>query len=386
MRLLCDAVAFCYGPATALKQILTAWRPFCSEVTLAATGTTLEYMARTNLVDTVIHVDTEEERELARVDGMWDVFLSVCNPVGFPVLRRRATIAVYWDFLLWMRYTGGAAEFTADYYLAEMFPGTDEALLRWSAEIAHPILAPVVADWVDPPRPFGEDLTVVCLGGQRSRLTQPAVNSNYPFHVVDCIQRAARSTGSPGRYLVATDAATARELATRYPAPRWTFESLPHDVLLERMAGARRVLTHPGLYSPFESIGLGRPTFFLPPSNYTQILQLELFAQRGLAPERVTWNDLIGRTVPADLPESTGVERVLELVASLDDPSVRDHLSAAVTRWLRFGAAALGPTQAGQRLSARPYFSGYREFLRRIGAEINSRVTQTVPSQSMVPK
>lgn len=371
MRLLCDAVAFCYGPATVLKTILSVWRAKFDHITLAATGTTLEYMSRTSLVDTMVLVDTEDADALdALLVDRWDVVLSVCNPTAFSVLRNKAEVSVYWDFLLWMRYEGGAEEFAASKYLIEMFPGCGEALGRWGHEISEPVAAPILADWIAEPPQATAGRTMISLGGQRSRLTVPEVNSIYADRIVHCVQEAQRRDAVPGDFLVVCDDATARDLGRRYPAPGWRFRSLPHEEFLDELSQCERVLTHPGLYSPFEAIGRGRPTFFLPPSNYTQVLQLDLFRRDAMAPHSIDWNDLVGRTVTPGLPEAEGVRQVLALVASLDNPHVEEKLTSTVQEWLSFSPMHLSNLSVAQRGAARHYFGDYSAFLERVGDQV----------------
>ena len=369
MRVLCDAIAFCYGPATVLQRVLRCWRDSSMEVTLVGTGTTLECLARTDLVDDVIEVNTEEPAELsARVRGRWDIFLSVCNPTGFAVLSKLARRSVYWDFLLWMRIAGPAPEeFQADAYVVEAFPGTEEALLRFEASIPGLLRCSVLADWRVEPAVSKPGFLLLNLGGQRSRLTEPGVTTCYPSLVVEAVQRAADSLGFPGEILVTADARTSDELARSHSRHGWSFRSLGHDEFLDAVDRAERVITHPGIYSPFESIGRAKPTLFLPSSNYTQILQLAAFRKIGLAGESVDWPDFFGEGVPAGLPEPEGVRRVLELVErGRRSETVCSAISETCVRWLAMDAAALARVVEVQRRAAKPYFGDYRSTLTQV--------------------
>jgi hypothetical protein len=374
MRLLCDAIAFCYGPSTALKRVLEVWRSHVTSITLVGTGTTREFFSRNKLVDEFIELDTEEPQELSVLaNRQWDVFLSICNPIGFQYLAGLASVSVYWDFLLWMRSDGGAPEFRADYYVVEMYPGSDEAVGRWRREIPELRECPVLADWIDPIGLSASDLTLVNLGGQRSKLVQPWTNSRYPAFMVEQLQQVDDELPH-GRFLVTADEATACRLAADYKKTNWIFLSLSHDEFLAELSRAERVITHPGLYSPFESIGRAKPTFFLPSSNYTQILQLSLFRRLGIAPRSIDWVDLLGRDVAFGLPEGEGIRQVLKLVEDAEVEAINIRLRDEFRSWLGESTEGLHALASAQRLASFRYFGNFKKILVLLIKEISSRI------------
>ena len=367
MHLLCDAIAFCYGPATVLKQILCNWRPRVQSVTLAGTGTTLEYMRRysTNrpLVDRILYLDTEDTEALQSQEGSWDVLLSVCNPTGFAALQERARFRVYWDFLLWMRWEGGAPEFQADAYIIEMFPGCESALERWRAEIRNPVLSPILVEWHEAKPTSASGTVLINLGGQRSKLTRPGDNTDYAKQMIAILQEAALLVDHQGPFVVASDSQTAHYLDQQLHAKGWTFASFSHEEFLAQIRAAERFITHPGLYSPFEGFGLERPVYFLPSSNYTQVLQLGDFRRLGLAPRSIDWVDLVGEEVPFGLEEPEGVRRVLALIESINEGSVRQRLIATFAAWLKEDLGMANELAAEQHTLARPFYGDYSAVL-----------------------
>lgn len=364
MRLLCDAIAFCYGPGTALKRILEIWRPQFHEITLLACETTKEYFSRLDLVDNLVPLDTTNRDALVGYPGEgFDVYLCVCNPVGYQYLASRAKTTAFVDFLFWMRTNGNAPEFGATVYLVEQYPGFERAVAAYSSVIPGLQLIPplVKCSW---PRPVvARNLIAVNLGGQRSPMTRPGENTEYPFLVVEALCNAAKTVGIDADIVVTADAATVSALASRFSRDGWMFLSLPHDAFLDLLSRARMVLTHPGLYSPFEAFAARRPTFFLPSSNYTQILQLRGFRECGLAPYAVDWADLGCGDVPFGLPEEIGVEHVLKLIARGSKPSIQRELAAQFATWLRLPTNALERIACEQHRSARSFLGNYPPIL-----------------------
>ena len=317
MKLLCDAIAFCYGPATALKVILETWHDYFDEIVLISTSTTEEYFSRCKIVTEMVSLDTEDIEALEAFDASrFDVYLCVCNPIGYSVLSRKIQKTVYVDFLFWMRTEGNAPEFTSAKFIAEKYPGYEDSLRLYSDQIPGlSLVAPLIKNHT-PKVHYRENQIVVNLGGQRSKLTTPGVNSSYPELMIRSMQSAADMTGCDAKFVVTSDEQTSNELRESFEKVHWEFVSLEHNDFLRLLSKSNRLFTHPGLYSPFEGISHGCPTFFLPSSNYTQILQLYNFRKVNLASWSMDLVDLGLGTVPPGLKEEEGVNRVLRLVNS----------------------------------------------------------------------
>jgi len=68
------------------------------------------------------------------------------------------------------------------------------------------------------------------------------------------------------------------QLSEHYPSVASYTQKLKHSDIRKKMINARMYLTIPGLGSIYESFFTGVPTYFLPPTNFTQTLQLESIA------------------------------------------------------------------------------------------------------------
>ena len=374
MKILCDAIAFCYGPSTALKRILDVWCIDSDSLAIIATGTTKEFFQRTEYSECLIDLDTEDIHAMQNFTVEdYDVYLCVCNPVGYEYIAPRIKTTIYVDFLFWMRtHELVPAEFEADYFIAEKYPGFDQVVDKYSPQISNFIPLPVLAPWC--PESISEtstDTYILNLGGQRSRLTIPGVNTNYPAMMVECFQEAAMQTECDANFLVTSDFQTAQELSVAFERTGWSFRSMEHDEFLNSVSQSSRVFTHPGLYSPFEAIGLNKPTLFLPSSNYTQILQLEHFRRVGLAPVSLEWSFLGCGTVESGLDEAVGVDRVLNLIATADSQKMMSSMTSEFCRWLRMSNSDMQDIGRNQRDSAAEYFGDYDSILREVLVQVS---------------
>jgi hypothetical protein len=362
-RLLCDAIPFCYGPAAALESFLEALlaiAPAPMAIDVLATGSTHELLSRAGFPVRLLAVDSEDEQALATLPlHSYNAFLNVCNPVSFAFVRNHAGIpTAYIDFLLWM-HTGPAAEyFNADLYLAENYPGTAE----WIAQRGHelPNLA-VIPPLVKPPvqRQLTSGSLLVGLGGLYSRLTVPGKNSRYaPFMLKSIVE--ALPAGRFSRITVAGPegiAGVAREILSAVPGARYA--SLSHDQFMEKVSQAEAFVSHPGLYAAFEGMMSGVPTAFLPPSNYTQVLQLRHYRERGLADHSFAWEDAGMDEIRAGLPEADGVRAVLRLVAEAEtSPRAVNGLRDALASFFERTPASLLDLGAAQQHGVAQYGVG----------------------------
>lgn len=181
LNILCDAIAFWYGPAAALSTLtdeLIKRNGTSFTFHVLATGSTSELLERNNPRPSLIDIDSEGPKALAKLDlSEYDAFIDVCNPVSYMQLRSRHLRTAYVDFLLWMHEGPPSPHFEADLYLAENYPGTEQWVGHRAAQISNlrvvpPIIRPAQY------RPTGGTL-LVGLGGLVSGLTPLNAATDY---------------------------------------------------------------------------------------------------------------------------------------------------------------------------------------------------------------
>jgi hypothetical protein len=355
IRILCDAIPFCFGPAAALETLLRdlgTSAELSLEVEVLATGSTHEFLERSDLSLSLLPVDSEDPEALARLDlRPYTAFLTICNPVSLRAARTRGLPSAYVDFLLWMHNGAAGDHFGADLYLAENYPGTPEWIQRRGGEIPSlAIIPPLVQPAVRNPKP---GTLLVGFGGMYSRLTIPGVNTDYAAYVTEQLL-AAFPPSRFERILLAGPKGLQpliEPLLEGFSGA--TFHSFSHREFLQALGECEAFLSHPGLYAPFEAMLGGVPTGFMPPSNYTQILQLRHFRACGMADYSFSWDDLGGNLIPSDLPEPEGVTTVLhEIAAAERSPKTSETLRAAFTAFLALDAESLARLGVRQRAAA----------------------------------
>lgn len=93
--------------------------------------------------------------------------------------------------------------------------------------------------------------------------------------------------------LVAGGSRALRYLKQFVRRPNVTIATLERNVFLDLLNSVSRFVTTPGLTSSFEAFALSTPTSFILPSNLSQWHQLQHFENRGLATNKLKWEDYL---------------------------------------------------------------------------------------------
>jgi hypothetical protein len=311
-RVLCDAVAFGYGPIGKLLSI-RACLPAEWTFTLAATSGTLQ-LARISGFDRILECDTESKSDLAAHRSEFasaDLFLNIMNPESAAfACDLRVSMAVV-DSLFWMWDSLPDSLAAADTYFIQRFAGVQDRLAIHAP--VHPLLVGAIIDRSAGPVQKANQL-LINLGGLKSRLIQPGVNSNYASVLASLLARVL-DQGHFDRILLTGESDTMKVLAREVRTPRISFVTLGHKAFLQELSASRLLITSPGLTTTYEAFAASVPTVFLPPQNFSQFLILARLQAAGVAPYGLHWRDLypdadvrIGESEPA------GVATVLECI------------------------------------------------------------------------
>jgi hypothetical protein len=345
LRLLCDAIPFCYGPAAALETFLDAFFSLEEQqpdIDIIATGTTRELLARSPFPVRLLDINSDDPASLASVPfASYDAFLDVCNPLSLHFAKAAGTPTTYLDFLLWMHRGPSVQHFDADLYLAENYPGTLAWVEERGKDIANLVVVPPLVKRPAARRPIAGTL-LIGLGGLYSRLTVPGENTNYVSLVLKAIMDAVPA-GRFERIIIAGPAGVAgivRPLIRPYANTEYA--SFSHNEFVDQLARCELFVSHPGLYAAFEAMLSDTPTAFLPPSNYTQILQLRHYRALGLAAFSFAWEDAGLDSIPSALPEEEGVRAVLRVIARAESsPLVLSLLTTTIAGFFSQSPQAL---------------------------------------------
>ena len=161
---------------------------------------------------------------------------------------------------------------------------------------------------------------MVSLGGVDSYATVSGVNTRYHLIITDLLIRVLEKSNTFDRVLVTGGASAIADLEKHFTTETVEFVSLGHDAYLQELISSRLVLGIPGLAIPLEAFAYHVPILFLPPLNYSQVLQLRRFQSAAAADYALSWDDLIPDTaIQEGLNEEVGIAQVLSCIRCAEE-------------------------------------------------------------------
>jgi hypothetical protein len=313
-----------YGPAAKAIVLATGCRNAGIECVFVGRGVAYELVARsTGVFEEVVDAAADAPLALALARES-RVVVSLMDRDGALLAAESSRPLHVVDSLLWMRDRVPDAFLGARRYWAQRFTDAeapDQHLVRPT------FVGPILGAAPTAPAP-GSDL-VVNLGGFESD-GSPGRDLRYATLLLRAMEASEVPGADRGRIRILASAGTAAAL--RGAATRLGIEtaSLAHSEALEALAGANVIVTAPGLTTTLESFQLGRPTFFLPPRNFSQWCALKTLRASGVAPYAMHWEDLDERFRLEDqMPERV---RNPQVHAAIDELAARPAAQEALTQ------------------------------------------------------
>jgi hypothetical protein len=327
-----------------------------------ATGPVLEQCDPATFAQ-VLACDVKEPESVRRyvpVLASADLYLSVSNNANIGLALELGLPLVFVDILFWMKRRVTPAMRQARSYLIENFPGVAATLSRYGREMARPrVVGPLIAPPPSRKERSSTSHLLVNYGGAHSPDIVPGKNTCYPSSMTRLVRELLPQVGGSAESVtIAAGARAVARIREEGAQGDLRVETLPQERYLELLAASRQLLTAPGLNAPFEAFALDVPTSFLPPQNLTQVCQLPVYQEHGLAPRGLNLTELYPEsTIDPRAPEAEGTARVLELIARFDaDPRAREAVTERVAAQLR-----RSPLELERQLVAQ------RDFLRMLG-------------------
>jgi hypothetical protein len=276
-----------YGPASKLLAIAQNLTSIGVKCVFVGEGIALELVKRSNIFLGVFEAGPESSRVrevFAEASGV----LSVMD-VGFARVALESSRPLYVaDSLAWMRRPIPNEYLLARRYWVQNFPGLREHLAGTdpTPDIVGPIVPSI--NRVHTPK---QPAVVVCLGGYHTPYTRADDDAGYGRFVMQGILDSGLLNEFEGSMLIMAGDDLINRLEEEFPVSGLRYASLSCREADNVRSGAEIVLTAPGLTSTLECFRSGRPTFFLPPQNYSQWIILTRLREAGTAPCSFHWAD-----------------------------------------------------------------------------------------------
>lgn len=367
-----EAVPFCFGPIATLLSVTDTLAARGAKIIYLASGPSAQLLRLSHPQAEVLpcnSVNCEEVAAHRELLKSADLVLTNTNPeLAVWALEWGCRVALL-DTLFWMWDQIDRRLASCRPYIIQDFVGVEEQKCRISGFENAPVVGPLVPPQAAPiPASERRNWLVVSFGGVDCPLVAPDA-PKYPEGVIDPICKAL-DRSNPFEEVFICGGGNLAERLSKFALPRNArVECLPHCEHIEKLRRCRAAVLSPGLTSFFEVLRAGTPAFFLPPQNYSQVLQLRTYREMGVAPFSLSWDDLgLGKDLGPYWPEAPAVAQVREclgaftrspkhqqqltdrLATFIEDPQMNGATVELERARQRYGAS--GPEQAADALLA----------------------------------
>lgn len=315
-----DANPFCYGSIAAAISVAEHLKK--TKKILLAINSSLE-LAHHHF-DQVMICDVKSQEDVKRCLNMLgniDLYVSISNNTNMNLVKELGIPIVFVDILFWLKNEIPDVLRYAQHYCVEDFPGVRESAQKFSScftnlSVVGPLISPV-KKWS---RRKGKLL--VNYGGSESPLIKPGFNTDYPLHLTKLIlKKLSDHKYRFSEVIIATGEKAAKSIQSSiqdFPS-NVSVQTLEHHSFLHCLSDSELFITAPGLNAPLEAFYSGVPTFYLPPQNFTQIFQLNIYREYGLCTERSINLTDFGRNIIVNKfgNEKEETKKVLDLLKEL---------------------------------------------------------------------
>lgn len=340
MRVVFQAIPFCYGPASHAIAIASQLRSLAGasplELYAIAEQPALELLACASCFDAILPYSTREPASPA-VRELLDCATHIVSVGDFDFLQHNAHLHAkmyFVDALFWMWCEVPNYSLCRRYYVLD-FPPVRARLDALPASERRPILVGQICQLMAPPAADRTDQIILHFGG----MTCPhGCNITLAVALVEDVICAMESTACTSTLLVRAGSLPVRALTAQLRhRPSWVdVAAVPQARFHAELLAARALCTVPGMSIIYEALSAAVPMMLLLPLNYSQHLQTA--AYRGMLRDfaSVSWDLMPGfATLPPGLEESVGVSKALAYGSRYATcPAAREVMRTALAAFL----------------------------------------------------
>ena len=337
-KILVTAEQFGYGPiATCLNVVKELYKYPDVEMTFMGTGIALEQARMTNYFKTIIECKTYDEKELEPMKEeflKYDVILSSENIPGARFALKIGHKNVYYmDNLMWMwdKLENGISDLKG-YIISETF-SCKENFERIGKSIKRTIfvgpLRKIEISENDTPK---ENKLIINIGGAEAFIIDSNIVISFYNKLINEIIDTNGLVLKFDKIIICGGSGVISNLKINNKSEKIRIETLANKDYLEELKSASHLIMAPGLGNFIETLWRDKNIMYIPPVNYSQLLQLEEYKKMNFGFEMVNWSTFpFYRAIPTLMNENAGVDEVIKNVReylNYDDSNVINNAVA----------------------------------------------------------
>lgn len=316
-KVVINATPFCFGPISTSLAIAEILREQKLSLVWLATGTALELLKTGNYIDEIVHFDIGKEKDRLTYEQVVreaDAVIVNTDPEFAEWATKLNKKVIYIDILYWMWDRLPDTVSQCAYYIYEDFVQTKEQQERLGVPKNGIRVGPLIRSTLNSNFSKKPQLTrslLVSFGGlyrtdNESKKFLASYKQMVTQVVLDCLEQVdAFST-----VYIAGGGISKKRFVLQNKL-QVQMGCLPKEVYDDILSNATAAILCPGLTGFYEAAFLNIPTFFLPPHNYSQYLQLQSFMNWLPNNTYSDWTKLgISINLEKFLPENDALKRV----------------------------------------------------------------------------
>lgn len=317
--ILVTAEKFGYGPIiTCLNIVKELKKHLSKEVKLIFLGTSIakEQAISSNYFDQVIECETFDYDKLENFETLFrNAKVILCSENQFGAIYAKSLNlknVFFVDNLMWMwdKITPGL-ENVDKYFISETFD-SKENFKAIGSKIKNPVFIGPLRE-IDTNEYVSENNLLINFGGAESfMLDKDTVISFYKKILSEVLTPKVIQTFK--KITVCGGSGVTSELQG-FNSKNVFVKTLTVQEYFSELHKASHIIMSSGLGNFIESVGIQKNIFYLPPINYSQLLQIKEYKKLDLGFKSVSWSDYpFYQEVPELLDEEVGVNMVVDNV------------------------------------------------------------------------
>ncbi|OTA21701.1 hypothetical protein Xbed_00451 [Xenorhabdus beddingii] len=318
-----DADPFCFGPISTTLNVVDKLKRRNklipgTQFILLGTLTSSQLGQKSSSFDVIYECDTTSITELSRYSELISgasLYISNTNPNSINFVAQLGTPIIYIDTLFWMWDNLHVDLHQTEKTFIQDFHGIERNIEKFHDKLGdYQVIPPILPDSLQPdslqkyrldaPPPEG---VLITLGGIDTVYVD---TTDFYYHFLQELL-SIPNLQNETNITIAGGGKTIVNLANRFAKthPHIHIGCFARQDFLQKLDRARKVLSNPGLTTFYECMTLNKDVFFLPPQNYSQQLQLDVFLQHYYTHEYgFLWQPEYGYPdIPSYLPEKEGL-------------------------------------------------------------------------------
>ncbi|MDX7991416.1 hypothetical protein [Xenorhabdus littoralis] len=314
-----DAEPFCFGPISTTLNVVEQLKhrnKLASGIKLILLGTltSTQLGQKSGLFDAIYECDTTSITELAHYSDLISgasLYISNTNPNSIQFVAELGTPIIYIDTLFWMWSSLNVDLRHTEKTFIQNFHGIERNIEKFSDKLGnYEIIPPIIHSSLQQymPDDIQSEGILITLGGIDTVYVD---TTDFYVHFLQELLSLPSLQSEPN-ITIAGGGKTIGDLAQMFAKthPHINIGCFERQDFLQRLHRARKVLANPGLTTFYECVALNKDVFFLPPQNYSQQLQLEIYLKHYYTYEYgFLWQPEYGYPdIPPYIPEIEGLE------------------------------------------------------------------------------